>query len=623
MIKVEAVIGLWNNTFVLTKPFLTHQSLANDAQLRLWLLLLGTRLSLVFVSLASVAGIPAPKIQQIVLTGNQRLADSEIRTIMQTQIGQVFDQELLNRDFERIVTYFQQQGYHFARIDKERLLIKQFERGIYLHIHIDEGMIGNITVEGNHRTRPEVITRELLFQVGSVYTRDDELESERILRRKPYLSQAEITATRNAETMKIQIHVKVSDTWTLIPTLDLPTFSKDQSDLLVHLSESNVFGSGNGYQFRFQQVREAQQKTRNLLSVGYSIPRTFGTHLHTVSRYTQKSEGDTWIIGLFYPLYSLKSKWGGNVSLSESVDQFYWYQDGKPIQSFLGRQYLYSGQVIRSFGSRTEKAQIGLWASANTFHSQRLEDSDEQKGRLLTNRQITLVGISLARQRATFIRTRYLNQMGRVEDIAIGHAYGTKIGRSMTWLGSDRPETELRLFATSLYRTPFQLYLTTDTNLLTRMTPGVTPVSHFVASCRLIQKSVLFQTLAIRFEAVMGLNLEGHGQVLLGGANGLRGYPLRRFEGEKSLLLNIESRGLYWETNWVIIGSIIFVDIGYIWRKGTFRLHQPRRSLGGGLRLSSPKLNYRVYRLEFSYPLDLPERSSKMPVVTYTIGHLF
>ncbi|MAT78823.1 hypothetical protein CMK14_27315 [Candidatus Poribacteria bacterium] len=622
MIKVEAGIGLWNNTFVPTKSFLTHQSPANGTRLRLWLLLLGTSLPLIVVSLASVAGTLAPTIQQIVLTGNRRLADSEIRAIMQTQIGQVFDRELLNRDFEKIITHFQQQGYRFARIDNERLLIKQFERGIYLHIHIDEGMIGIITVEGNHRTRPKVITRELLFQVGSVYTRDDELESERILRRKPYLSQAEITATRNLETMKIQIHVEVSDTWTLIPTLDLPTFSKDQSDLLVRLSESNVFGSGNGYQFRFQQVREAQRKTRNLLSVGYSIPRTFGTHLHTVSRYTQKAEGDTWTIGLFYPLYSLKSKWGVDFSLSESVDQFDWYQDGKPIQSFLGRQYLYSGQVIRSFGSRTKKAKIGLWASSNTFRSQRL-DNGEQSSRLLIDRQITLVGISLARQRATFIRTRYLNQMGRVEDIAIGHAYGAKIGRSMTWLGSDRPETELRFFATSLYRTPSQLYLTTDVNLLTRMTPGVTPVSSLVASCRLIQKSVLSQTLAIRLEAVMGLNLEGRGQVLLGGANGLRGYPLRRFEGEKSLLLNIESRGLYWETDWVIVGSIIFVDVGYIWRKGTFRLRQPRRSLGFGLRLSSPKLNYRVYRLEFSYPLDLPERSSKIPAVTYTIGHLF
>jgi hypothetical protein len=128
MIKVEAGIGLWNNTFVPTKSFLTHQSPANGTRLRLWLLLLGTSLPLIVVSLASVAGTLAPTIQQIVLTGNRRLADSEIRAIMQTQIGQFFDQELLNRDFQKIVTYFQQQGYRFARIDKERLLIKQFHR---------------------------------------------------------------------------------------------------------------------------------------------------------------------------------------------------------------------------------------------------------------------------------------------------------------------------------------------------------------------------------------------------------------------------------------------------------------------------------------------------------------
>ena len=112
-------------------------------------------------------------------------------------------------------------------------------------------------------------------------------------------------------------------------------------------------------------------------------------------------------------------------------------------------------------------------------------------------------------------------------------------------------------------------------------------------------------------------------QVLLGGSNGLRGYPLRRFDGDNNLILNIESRGLYWENDWLILGSIIFFDVGHIWTKGNFLSSRPKRSVGAGLRLSSPKLNYRVYRLEFSYPLDLPGRQSKFPVVNYSVGHLF
>ncbi len=232
-----------------------------------------------WTSLTAITQTETTEIHRIVLTGNQILTDNEIRDVMQTRVGQTFDPIQLKQDFDQIINRFHAQGYHFARIDEDRLLIKQFDRGLYLHIHIDEGTIGKITVEGNDRTRTEVIIRELLFGVGSVYVYDEELESERILRRQSYLSQAEITAKRQPETKKVLIHVQVNEAWTLIPTLDLPVFSKVQSNLLVRLSESNVFGSGNSYQFRFQQIREAQQKTRNLLSVGYQIPRTFGTQI--------------------------------------------------------------------------------------------------------------------------------------------------------------------------------------------------------------------------------------------------------------------------------------------------------------------------------------------------------
>jgi len=586
------------------------------------LVLIGVLLT--WTSLTAIAQTETTKIHRIVLTGNQILTDNEIRDVMQTRVGQTFDPIQLKQDFDQIINRFHAQGYHFARIDEDRLLIKQLDRGLYLHIHIDEGTIGKITVEGNDRTRTEVIIRELLFGVGSVYIYDEELESERILRRQSYLSQAEITAKRQPETTKVLIHVQVNEAWTLIPTLDLPVFSKVQSNLLVRLSESNVFGSGNGYQFRFQQIREAQQKTRNLLSVGYQIPRTFGTHLNTVGRYTQKAEGDSWVIGFSYPLYSLKSKWGADFSISESVDQLYFYQGGYPTASFLRNRYLYSGQIIRSFGSKTDKSQIGLWTNSYTSRYRESESISGNKELYLPDdRRLELIGISLAKQRASFIRTRHLNQMGRIEDIPLGYTYGTKIGRALMWLGSDRGQTQLSFFVQHFYRTSYQLYLNTESTLLTQIQQSAIETAILSASCRVIKKHLYSQTLAVQLSTILGRSSSMKNQVLLGGSNGLRGYPLRRFDGNNNLLINIESRGLYWENDWLILGSIVFVDIGYIWANGQFSFNQPKRSLGFGLRLSSPKLNYRVYRLEFSYPLDLPERDSKFPVINYSVGHLF
>ena len=95
-----------------------------------------------WTSLTAITQTETTEIHRIVLTGNQILTDNEIRDVMQTRVGQTFDPIQLKQDFDQIINRFHAQGYHFAQIDEGRLLIKQFDRGLYLHIHIDEGTIG-------------------------------------------------------------------------------------------------------------------------------------------------------------------------------------------------------------------------------------------------------------------------------------------------------------------------------------------------------------------------------------------------------------------------------------------------------------------------------------------------
>ena len=172
-------------------------------------------------------------VRKIILRGNEAFSDEQLRLGMQTEVGETYDEELLRKDFKRIVGFYRKNGFSFARIDEKRLFKKGFADGVYLHIYIDEGRIGQLTVEGNSRTRDHVILRELLFKTGDVYTVEDELESERILRRKPYLGDAEIGATWDDETSTVEIRVMVTDLWSVIPALDVypplarivPTFS--------------------------------------------------------------------------------------------------------------------------------------------------------------------------------------------------------------------------------------------------------------------------------------------------------------------------------------------------------------------------------------------------------------
>ncbi len=567
-------------------------------------------------------------IRKIVLRDNESFSDEQLRRGMRIEVGKTYSNVQLKEDFDRIVGFYHKNGFSFARIDENLSLKKEFSDGLYLHIYVDEGRVGKITVEGNTRTRDHVILRELLLNVGGVYTVEDELESERILRRKPYLGSAEIESTWDAETSTVQIRIVVTDLWTVIPAIDLPAFNRNSSDFLAKIEDSNVFGSGNHARFRYQRLSESGERTRSLIRSRYSESRLFGSHWQFHGLYTQKREGDSWEVRLNRPQYSLKTRWSAAFKAAEPVDLIRWYDGGRKTDTFDRRVQLSSGKVTRFFGNRRQQTQLTLWLYSKRTKFTLLENLTPSDANL-QNRNIKMLGVSLGRRTVDFVRTRYVNEMGRVEDLPVGQEYRLSVGYGSPIYGSDQSEAELNLllYLSFAHREFFLLHVRTD--LTTRFTPGPND-SVLNGNIKLVRKNLLFQTLAARLSTVFEFGLDGESQVHLGGLSGLRGYGPRQFSGEKMMVLNIESRtifrgGLFRKLESVlVVGSSLFVDIGYIWNGKTFHLRKSKRSIGVGLRFSIPKLGgSRIYRLDLSCPLDTPGASLSAPVLTYGIGHIF
>jgi len=108
--------------------------------------------------------------------------------------------------------------------------------------------------------------------------------------------------------------------------------------------------------------------------------------------------------------------------------------------------------------------------------------------------------------------------------------------------------------------------------------------------------------------AVAGNRLDAENQVLLGGDNGLRGYPLRYQAGEHSAVLTIEQRFF---TDWYParlfrVGYAVFMDVGRVWGedpRGTPPLGT-LYDIGAGFRLSSPRSSGRsVVHIDLAFPL--------------------
>ena len=577
---------------------------------------------LIFLSRTSPAdSVP---IRNIIVTGNEAFSSEEILGLMQSKSGSDYDLSRLHEDFERIAGLYQEHGFQFARVDEEQLVLLKFSDGVYIRIYIDEGIIGKIRITGNERTKAHTIRQELLFKVGDVYIQDDELESERILRRKPYLGSAEILATRDSETNLILIEVEVTDLWTFFPALDVPAFSKDKTGFLVALSDSNVLGSGDSGRLRYQQIREEGEDPRHLVSGLYRVFRLFDSHWQFDGVYTQKREGVSWEAGLKRPLYSLQTRWSAEFTAAESADEVRWYEHGVKTAVFTRSRQSESGQIIRSFGDRRRQTQLALWMVSERSHFDEIERLPGSSAGF-RDRNTKMVGVSLGHRKVNFIRTRFLDKMGRVEDIGVGYGYGLSIGRASPFYGADRRETRVSFFLNGSQAYRDLLFVNGRAGVTTHLIAHEEADSVFQASVRAVRKNLfLGQTLAARISAEMQFGLVGEQAVLLGGNSGLRGYDPRQFSGTKRIRVNLESRTIFWEHTLIVVGSAIFADIGYIWERETFEVGPPKRSVGFGLRLGFPKLSgSRVYRADLAYPLDGPEKLSLIPVFTYAIGHAF
>ena len=98
-------------------------------------------------------------------------------------------------------------------------------------------------------------------------------------------------------------------------------------------------------------------------------------------------------------------------------------------------------------------------------------------------------------------------------------------------------------------------------------------------------------------------------QLLLGGDNGMRGYPLRFESGTSRALFTVEQRVF---TDWypfrlARVGAALFADVGRTWGNGVIGNSDPGllKDVGFGLRLGNTRSGLgNVLHIDFAFPLD-------------------
>ena len=101
-----------------------------------------------------------PIVKGIVFHGNLKFADTTLTKIMKTQIGKPVNLITGRQDLLALVDQYRQKGYFLARVDKVQLVDGM------LHFYINEGVIQRIQIEGNLKTKPLILNRELGIKTG-------------------------------------------------------------------------------------------------------------------------------------------------------------------------------------------------------------------------------------------------------------------------------------------------------------------------------------------------------------------------------------------------------------------------------------------------------------------------
>ncbi len=119
---------------------------------------------------------PTYAIEKIVLTGNERFDEKELRAELKSGGGQIYNERKAGSDVKRLLKFYRENGFIDAKVGQRRRFVS--EGKVNVEFEITEGerfRIGRINITGNEQTQDKVIRRvldEYDFQPGRWYNAD-------------------------------------------------------------------------------------------------------------------------------------------------------------------------------------------------------------------------------------------------------------------------------------------------------------------------------------------------------------------------------------------------------------------------------------------------------------------
>ena len=467
------------------------------------------------------------------------------------------------------------------------------------------------------RTRIATVHDQLLFHPGDSYRGRLLEESERILRGTRYLQDANIRPVAYHDGL-VDIEVITHDVWTLNPGISFGR-KGGKSTSGVELEDLNLLGLG-------KQVSLGRKSgvDRTSTTLRYVDPQLLGSWWTLVADHSNNSDGKTEELVLDHPFYALDTRWATGLAAldDERVDSL--YDLGKITDQYGARERVasvYGGWSRGLQDGWTQRLTAGFTYDDTEFTSVIGETGPTTL--LPPNRKLAYPWLAYEWLQDDYEKARNRDQIEKTEDFLLGLRAKVQLGFASSAFGADRSAVIFNGSVSQGFEPGERHRLLLSTSVGGREESG--SVADMVAgvSARYYFRQSDRRLLFLSATGDIGSNLDLDHQILLGGDNGLRGYPLRYQGGEGRWLFTAEQR---YFTDWYPfrlfnVGGAVFYDMGRTW--GANPAGTPSQGLlkdmGFGLRLGNSRSALgNVLHLDVAFPLDGDKSISKVQFLVET-----
>ncbi len=436
-------------------------------------------------------------------------------------------------------------------------------------------------------TRPNVIRRELLLDVGDPY--DDALvaESERNLRALGIFRDVRID--RQETDSGVVLVVRTLDAWTTTIGVGAAT-SGSQSVIDLSLQELNLFGTRTVALLAYRNDPD-----RSSITFGFDTPRAIDNRIGIGATIIERSDGRAATASLRLPFLSLSSRTGASLVASVVEGRNLQFRDGVVVDS-LWRE----AALLRTDAAYAVRAgprgylRIGMLAQVLRDDIIALEDRDQ-----IPSTHTLVAGPYVSMRTPRYIRVRNVERIGRTEDVDLGRfATVSLLAVPKAW-GSELNGIGGSLGASIGTRIPSGFVRFSVRGALLQTSAG-TDTATAEASATLVSQRGEQHLLVLHGSGGVQRNVIPGREYDIGLGAGLRAYPSHAFTGDRYFITAAEYRLLVWPRLFGLVGVGVAGFAGHAgaWDGGGIR--RTGTEFGAGLRLASIREVGGIWRLDLS-----------------------